>query len=98
MQVAFQHYRRALAQWPADVLRPEVSFRKAIGNRTEGRFRVAKDEPDQIGKGSAEVKALPPVWKESSELEQVNALYSLLEDRYSKRVRCLFVIPRLMLC
>ena len=40
------------------------------------------------GKGGKEAKERPPLQKldERAELEQANVLYSLLEDRYMKKV------------
>ena len=73
--MALRHFRRALLHWPPDVLRPELSFRKVISRR------VGMEESGQDSKRPS----LDPDM--SGNLEQANALFSFLENRYSKRVR-----------
>lgn len=63
-----KHYLRALARWPVDVLRPELSFQATM--RT--RFLPSAT--------ATATKILKP-----NGLSQINALYSLLENRYSQK-------------
>ncbi|EGY19230.1 uncharacterized protein VDAG_09564 [Verticillium dahliae VdLs.17] len=66
---ALKHYQRALATWPKDELRPQVQFAEFLKRGVEKRLAAGAATP------AAEQK----------ELAQVNALYSLAEDRYAKR-------------
>lgn len=68
---------RALERWPKDLLRPEASFQDAMRRRLDRRIKPVKDSP---GRTPLEIN-------EKAELEQVNALYSLLEDRYKQKVK-----------
>ncbi|KAI9680795.1 MAG: hypothetical protein M1817_004235 [Caeruleum heppii] len=83
--MAYRHYCRALSRWPKDFLRPEVSFQKAMQRRIDRRFLGKLDE----AANNKEATIVPPsaavTVNETTELEQVNALYSLLENRYSKK-------------
>ncbi len=82
-QTALKHYQRALAQWPKDALRPDVSFIKAMQTRMEQRFGP------QIKTGEVPISPSSPSAPgpdEALELEQANALYSFLENRYAKKV------------
>ena len=75
----YKHYRHALAQWPVDLLRPEVSFQKAMQQRIERWCVLPKtDYPD----GETGMFRTPPY---RSEADQVNVLYSFLEDRYMQK-------------
>lgn len=79
-QAALQHCQRALTQWPADTLRPELSFARVMQGRLNG----------VLGKGGAqnETSKTSSFQPDSvSGMEQANALYSLLENRYTRRVR-----------
>lgn len=69
-----------MERWPKDLLRPEASFQDAMRRRLDRRIRPLKDEVD----GKSTRTALEV--NEKTELEQVNALYSLLEDRYKQKV------------
>ena len=89
MQVAYRHFQRALAQWPIDILRPQVSFQhvmrrridKQLGPSTPDKstYDPAKESKDTL------VTSLKP-YDEQAQLAQVNALYSFMENRYSKKV------------
>ncbi|KAL9016981.1 MAG: hypothetical protein Q9185_005676 [Variospora sp. 1 TL-2023] len=86
--VVYRHYQRALAQWPVDVLRPQVSFQDVMRRRIEKQFGPSNNEktaydPSKESKETL-VTPLKPT-SETAELEQVNVLYSFLEDRYSKK-------------
>jgi hypothetical protein len=69
-QLVYKHYLRALSRWPTDPLRPDCQFQDAMRRRIDQRLSP---------QNAANVDA-------RAELEQVNALYSLLENRYSKKV------------
>ncbi|PQE32387.1 hypothetical protein CJF32_00001141 [Rutstroemia sp. NJR-2017a WRK4] len=71
--VAYKHYIRGLSRWPKDILRPETQFTDVIRRRIDKKFLPA-----------ANGSAAAPV-NEKAELRQVNALYSLLEDRYKRK-------------
>jgi len=82
--LAYKHYQRIITRWPVDALRPEVSFQKALQRRIDRRFNPQPIAAD----GSKDVKVVqtPPVpVDEKAELEQVNVLYSFLENRYMKK-------------
>ncbi|KZF24553.1 hypothetical protein L228DRAFT_245517 [Xylona heveae TC161] len=82
--IAYRHYLRILRRWPKDLLRPEVTFQNAMRKRLEQRFgpsAVAANPQDK----AAEKSITPSQLNETAELAQVNALYSLLENRYSKK-------------
>ncbi|KAI4108994.1 MAG: hypothetical protein L6R37_000712 [Teloschistes peruensis] len=86
--VVFRHYERALAQWPVDALRPQISFQNVIRGRIEKQLGPASDketsyDPSKESKDTL-VTPLKP-YDEKAEMEQVNALYSLLENRYAKQ-------------
>ena len=86
IQALLRQYQRTLAQWPSDVLRPDISFRKAIQASAEKRLsdvNLPSTGPTAVNGSDSDVDA-------TVELEQVNALCSLLDDRYSKKVRCNF--------
>lgn len=73
---------RILNLWPKDLLRPNVSFQNTTRARIDKAYNVKKMEVE-----ANEVLASPPKpVDEDSELKQVNALYSLLDNRYTKQV------------
>ncbi|KAL8659315.1 MAG: hypothetical protein Q9226_000488 [Calogaya cf. arnoldii] len=72
--VAYRHFQRVLAQWPVDILRPQVSFQVVM------RRRVDKI----LGHSSTGETTYDPR-KEQAQLEQVNVLYSFMENRYAKK-------------
>ncbi|CAD0050874.1 unnamed protein product, partial [Aureobasidium pullulans] len=73
-QQASKHYARILSQWPVDRLRPEISFQSVLKKRLEAA-PVA-----QVNQANTAQTQAP---KARNELREINALYSLLEDRYS---------------
>ena len=85
-----KHYQRILTSWPVDKLRPEVSFQKALQRRIDTRLKEtdsARSLQNNIVANEAQVTVpTPKPFDEKGELEQVNALYSLLENRYTKKV------------
>ncbi|KAL8984946.1 MAG: hypothetical protein Q9205_001222 [Flavoplaca limonia] len=86
--VAHRHFQRALAQWPIDILRPQVSFQHVMRRRIDKQlepstpdkstYDPAKESKDTL------VTSLKP-YDEQAQLAQVNALYSFMENRYSKK-------------
>ncbi|KAL8762029.1 MAG: hypothetical protein Q9184_001921 [Pyrenodesmia sp. 2 TL-2023] len=86
--IVYRHYQRALAQWPVDVLRPQVSFQDVMRRRIDKQFGPSKTENSAYDptKESQDTLATPlKPRNEAEELEQVNVLYSFLENRYSKK-------------
>jgi len=69
--VASTNLRRVLAQWPQDILRPNLQLQNFLARRLE-------DGPQ--GATWARLDA-------TAQLKQVNALYSLLENRYSLKYK-----------
>ena len=88
----YKHYARILAQWPVDHLRPNLSFQQFIQGRVDKRLKPASPQPTSStstgpAAGAAGGVATPPTkFDEQAELEQINVLYSFLENRYSKKV------------
>lgn len=93
LQIVYKHYQRLLTQWPVDLLRPEVSFQKAIQRRVDTRLKPSTTAPeDNVVFNQAQATVPTKVaFDEKGELEQVNVLYSFLENRYTKtvRIRCI---------
>jgi cytochrome b pre-mRNA-processing protein 6 len=73
---------RALSRWPKDNLRPECQFQDAMRRRIERRFLPASSPNTPTAAQAVANSAVD----EKVELEQVNAIYSLLENRYSRKV------------
>ena len=88
LQIVYKHYQRILAQWPVDRLRPDVSFQQKIQNRIDNRLKPSTTPPqDNVVSNEAQATVpTPKPFDEKGELEQVNVLYSLLENRYTKKV------------
>lgn len=88
------HYQRIQTQWPHDLLRPSVSFQSALTRRIDTRLEPSRSppatDPGENVVANGALATIPPKkeasWDEGGELEQVNVLYSFLEDRYMKRV------------
>ncbi|RKF60151.1 hypothetical protein GcM3_168002 [Golovinomyces cichoracearum] len=79
--IPYQHYLRALSQWPRDALRPECQFKDIVRRRVDKMFLSNPhiESPNSTpGKTRTEIN-------EKKELEQVNALYLILENRFSQR-------------
>jgi cytochrome b pre-mRNA-processing protein 6 len=88
-----KHYNRLLTLWPKDPLRPDFSFTTAL------QHRLSKLQPIQPKEGASKTpftSSSPSTAKPTqptpadlpdarTELLNINALYSLLENRYSKR-------------
>ncbi|KAI4729973.1 hypothetical protein E4T49_02185 [Aureobasidium sp. EXF-10728] len=71
---ASKHYARILSKWPVDRLRPEISFQSVLKKRLEAAPVAHLNEANTA-------RTQPP--KPRDEAREVNALYSLLENRYS---------------
>ncbi|KAJ4288343.1 hypothetical protein N0V88_007381 [Collariella sp. IMI 366227] len=70
--VAATHLRGILNRWPKDVLRPDCQLQNVLAKRLQSGVLA----PKTAG-----------VSQELADLRQVNALYSLLEDRYKNKHR-----------
>ena len=88
LQIIYKHYQRALSQWPVDVLRPQVSFQTIMRQRIEKHFNPPKIAPqgNVVANETLATVPTPVKFDEKTELEQVNVLYSFLENRYMKKV------------
>ncbi|CAK7237931.1 hypothetical protein SEUCBS140593_010208 [Sporothrix eucalyptigena] len=80
-------YKAAFARWPKDLLRPDVQLQDVLGgqnlsDRLGGRRSAASPVTDvaiQMATGRAPAN---PSTSDLAQLRQVNALYSLLDDRF----------------
>ncbi|KAI9728394.1 MAG: hypothetical protein M1828_003794 [Chrysothrix sp. TS-e1954] len=77
-----KHYHRILRLWPQDALRP-ISFQDATKRHLDSHIlrRTVKPTENFEVPNAAQVTPPPPL-DEAREIEQLNALYSLLENRY----------------
>lgn len=82
-QQVSKHYARILSQWPADRLRPEVAFQNILKKRVD-----AAPVPQAAQENTAQAIPRTVRTDAAAEMKEVNALYSLLENRYSKAVCC----------
>lgn len=80
-QIVYKHYQRALSLWPKDRLRPDCQLQDVLLRRVNKTFLPTPAFSPETGE---EVDA--PAIDEARELEQVNALYSLLDGRYAGKV------------
>ncbi|ORY09731.1 hypothetical protein BCR34DRAFT_454189, partial [Clohesyomyces aquaticus] len=92
-----KHYARLISLWPADPLRSTSPFTKTLSARAAQLSKPtsspsnptpAKSSPVKSSgnKSSAPTSATSqPPFSAKSELININAVYSLLENRYSKR-------------
>ncbi|KAJ4348326.1 uncharacterized protein N0V89_009700 [Didymosphaeria variabile] len=83
-----KHYTRILSLWPKDSLRPNLPFTRTIERRATPYGVKPVSPPVEDAKNSDTSAGKPaPIAKSSpqAELPQINALYSLLENRYSKK-------------
>jgi cytochrome b pre-mRNA-processing protein 6 len=83
-----KQYTRLLTLWPKDALRPNLPFTRAIEYRgSPYGVKPIETAPDASSKQATPAKAPSPASPRDPKFEQaqVNALYSLLEDRYSKK-------------
>ncbi|MCJ1295115.1 hypothetical protein MMC34_006676 [Xylographa carneopallida] len=85
--VVYKHYQRALAQWPKDILRPDVSFQTAMQRRIDRRIASSTENSQAkvIANDALTTVPTPARFDEKAEMEQANVLYSFLENRYTKK-------------
>ena len=89
MQIIYKHYQRILTQWPVDLLRPNVAFKDIIQKRVDARLKDSSTSTsvNNLPANHAQVTGIrPAAFDEKGELEQINVLYSFLENRYAKKV------------
>ncbi|KAF2175064.1 hypothetical protein K469DRAFT_684766 [Zopfia rhizophila CBS 207.26] len=96
-----RHYARLLSLWPKDPLRPTLPFTKTLERRAARfapASEASSTQDDKAKAPKANVKAAPQengarsssvtassMSDPKAELVNINAVYSLLENRYSKR-------------
>lgn len=86
MQLALKHWARIIKRWPLDKVRPDsVSFQTNMQRRIDRLTNPSLSAAaTSVKANDALVSAVPPAeLDEGKEMKQVNALYSLLEDRYT---------------
>ncbi|KAG7006132.1 succinyl-coA:3-ketoacid coenzyme A transferase 1 [Physcia stellaris] len=78
-----KHYTRILTLWPHDALRPTVSFQKALQHRIDNRLSPSPSTSSSnvVANEAQATVPTPKPFDHKGELEQVNALYSFLENR-----------------
>jgi hypothetical protein len=93
------HYARLARLWPADPLRPHLPFRRVLVARHDdpvlSESTSAAPQPNaQPSSSSPDDGTLekqggqqPPIDPLAEHHRAVNALYSLLDDRFSRKVR-----------
>ncbi|PNS21232.1 hypothetical protein CAC42_1011 [Sphaceloma murrayae] len=77
--IVAKHYARLASRWPQDILRPETQFQKVLAARKDAAPLPNAESEGFLDKVLGTDKA-----PRAAELKEVNALYSLLENRYSK--------------
>ncbi|MCJ1274181.1 hypothetical protein MMC21_001976 [Puttea exsequens] len=82
-----RHYQRIINNWPVDLLRPDVSLQKALQYRIDTKLKPSRSllQNNVIANEAQATVPTPVPFDEKSELEQVNVLYSFLENRYTKK-------------
>ncbi|KAE8449977.1 hypothetical protein EG329_007116 [Mollisiaceae sp. DMI_Dod_QoI] len=79
--IAYKHFIRALSRWPKDNLRPDCQFQDVMRKRIDKRFLPASSSNTPKAAQAVANSGID----ERMELEQANVLYSLLENRYSRK-------------
>ena len=71
-----------------DLLRPEISFQNVMQRRIDKWYKSddAERQPKATDNEAPAVASPVAKFDERAELEQVNVLYSFIENRYSKKV------------
>ncbi|KIW54448.1 hypothetical protein PV05_06805 [Exophiala xenobiotica] len=83
--VALKHWARIIKQWPVDKVRPEhVAFQKVMQHRLKELTSPTAAADNVKADGALVTPANPTQPNQENEMRQINALYSLLEDRYLK--------------
>ena len=94
LQIVAKHYTRILSLWPKDLLRPNAPFTRPIEHRATpyGVTPISpplEDAETRKSTATTTGATVQPAPKKPStpqaELPQINALYSLLENRYSNK-------------
>ncbi len=90
-QVIQKQYRAAFARWPKDQLRPDVQLQELLNQHLAERLagqRIGSTPvtDEAIRRATSRIPAAPAA-DDVTQLRQVNALVSLLDDRYKKSVR-----------
>jgi len=77
--IVSKHYARILSRWPVDRLRPEIAFQNVLKKRAEAgpTLQIQEGNTAQV---TTETRTRDP----TQELKEINALYSLLEDKYTR--------------
>ncbi|KAF2237466.1 hypothetical protein EV356DRAFT_16834 [Viridothelium virens] len=83
--IAAKHYERILQAWPKDLLRPTVSLQKLLQKRLENQNPEPAVGSPASGSPASSPSLKQTAFSEGAELRQINALYSLLDNRYSKQ-------------
>lgn len=88
-QLAFKHWIKIISQWPKDKLRPqEVTFQTLMRKRLDKYENPAKAAESAKVKGNAaNVQPIDLTWNEAKEARQVNALYSLMDDKFARKYK-----------
>jgi len=79
--IAYKHALRALSRWPKDTLRPECQFQDAMRKRLNRRYPPSSSAGSQSAVQTVPISAA----EKKLEMEEANILYSLLENRYSRK-------------
>ncbi|KAF2470345.1 uncharacterized protein BDR25DRAFT_303872 [Lindgomyces ingoldianus] len=82
-----KHYHRLLTLWPKDPLRPNLPFTKTLEHRVARFAPVSSPSPSSLPPHprASESRTPAPSASAKSELVDINAVYSLLENRYKNR-------------
>jgi cytochrome b pre-mRNA-processing protein 6 len=83
-----KQYTRLLTLWPKDALRPNLPFTRAIEHRgLPYGVKPLESNTEASNSQATPTPAPAPASPQNPQLEQaqVNALFSLLENRYSKK-------------
>src|SRR5262245_56799044 len=80
-----RHYTRILSLWPKDALRPNLPFTRAIEHHAlPYGVKPLSPSPASAKSTTSPHAHVPSPSNPQTELANINALYSLLENRYSK--------------
>ena len=83
LQIAARHWSRILRRWPKDRMRPDwVAVQTVMQKRLDTRLNPSSPSATTSEQAAVDVKQPKKVWDEAKEMQQVNSLYSLLENRY----------------
>ncbi|KAI9738335.1 MAG: hypothetical protein M1834_008833 [Cirrosporium novae-zelandiae] len=80
----YKNWLRALSRWPADPLRPDVSFQKAMLRRVEKHFNPATTVSENSTTKNPAQSTVVKVNK-AVEMQQLNMLNAFLDNKYQKK-------------